>query len=540
MPDPTFNLVDEPWIPCLLRDDHTVHLFGIRETLNRAPEIVEIVDPSPLVTVALHRLLLAILHRCYGPATIDDWQALWEAGRWDDCINNYLDKWRQRFDLFDPAHPFYQVAGLASASAPSPVAKLAFDLSVGNNQTLFDHTIERDPLSMSPDQVARYLVAYQAFAISGTVSQQPGEQLFTHRTASAAPLTNAAVALVRGVSLFQTLMLNLHRYDPSEEAPFPVDPNDAPAWERPAPTRDEERPLLGYLDLLTWQSRRILVFPESTTARVKHVLVMKGFRIASNSLQKPKDTMLAFKRSTKKEGPGWFSLGFQEDRVIWRDSTVLFQSADDAQQRPMITNWLAELVDEGTLERHQVVPLDLVGLRTSPDGGKVLFWRYERLPLPLDYLNSLALLERVSTALEWAEQGKNTLNRGLQLLAERSLVLYPAAEGISKDDRDRAKAIVKGWDAERRFWARLDLAFRRLIEALPDDYDSASDEYGTRRMPAWLETVRKATQDSFNEVERSLDGSGPWLRAAAIARRTFSGELKKLGTLEPAGSEQAT
>lgn len=529
MPEPSFNLVDRPWIPCVLRNDSTIHLFGIRETLSRAPAIVEIVDPSPLVTLALHRLLLAILHRCYGPDTPDDWQALWDAGQWDDRINAYLDQWRHRFDLFDPAHPFYQVAGLVSASAPAPVAKLAFDLSVGNNQTLFDHTIERDELSMPSDRVARYLVAYQAFAISGTVSQQPGEKLVTHRTASAAPLTNAAVALIRGASLFQTLMLNLHRYDPSEEVPFPADPNDAPAWERDGPTRDTERPLLGYLDLLTWQSRRILVIPEHTSSVIKHVLIMKGFRIESNSLQKPKDAMLAFKRSTKTEGPGWFSLGFDEDKTIWRDSTVLLQSVADAQQRPMIMNWLAELVSEEILERSQVLPLDLVGLRTSRDGGKVLFWRHERLPLPLEYLNSTALIEQVSIALGWAEDGKNKLNRGVKELAERSLVPYPPADGISKDDRDRAKELVREWDAERRYWARLDLAFRHLLQALPGDYDMDNESYGSREMPNWLNTVRQAARDSFDEVVQSLDASGRWLRAVAIARRSFGGAVNSIG-----------
>lgn len=542
MPDPTFNLVDEPWIPCVLQNDPTVHLLSIRDTLHRASEVAEIVDPSPLVTVALHRMLLAILHRCYGPATPDDWQVLWQAGQWDERIDNYLDQWRHRFDLFDPVHPFYQVAGLFSASAPAPIAKLALDLSVGNNQTLYDHTIERDELAMLPDRVARYLVAYQAFAISGTVSQQPGEQLITHRTASAAPLTNTAVALVRGTLLFQTLMLNLHGYDPCEDVPFYASPDDAPAWERDTPTSDAERPLLGYLDLLTWQSRRICVFPESIPTVVKHVLVMKGFRIAPDSLQKPKDTMLAFKRSTKKDGPPWFSLGFQEDKVIWRDSTTLLQSIDDVQQRPMLTNWLATLVSMGILEQHQVVPLDLVGLRTSPDGGKVMFWRHERLPLPFQYLNSIALQEQVAIALSWSEQGKNTLHRGLLLLALHNIAPYTVIKEIKKDvkkeDRDRGEQLVQAWDSERRYWARLDLAFRQLLGALPDDYNEVNDAYGEREMPAWLITVRRAAQDSFNEVVRSLDGSGRWLRAVAIASRSFGGALKDVGVPQPASADQ--
>ena len=45
MTNPTYNLVDEDWIPCVMHTDATVHMLSIRDTLNSAPEIVEIVDP---------------------------------------------------------------------------------------------------------------------------------------------------------------------------------------------------------------------------------------------------------------------------------------------------------------------------------------------------------------------------------------------------------------------------------------------------------------------------------------------------------------
>ena len=64
----SFNLIDQPWIPCVLPHGRMEDL-SLRDTLLNAHKITAIFDQSPLVTAALHRLLLAILHRNFGPAS---------------------------------------------------------------------------------------------------------------------------------------------------------------------------------------------------------------------------------------------------------------------------------------------------------------------------------------------------------------------------------------------------------------------------------------------------------------------------------------
>jgi len=94
---PEFNLVDQPWIPCLLRDGGKPQERSLRDTLTGAHEIRELSDASPLVTVSLHRLLLAILHRNFGPASFSEWKELWQHGQWDsDKLNQYFDEWKHR------------------------------------------------------------------------------------------------------------------------------------------------------------------------------------------------------------------------------------------------------------------------------------------------------------------------------------------------------------------------------------------------------------------------------------------------------------
>ena len=89
----SFNLIDQPWIPCTMPDGSHVEL-SLQGTLLQAHEIREIFDQSPLVTAALHRLLLAILHRNFGPASRSEWQTLWQAKRFDSArLGSYFSGW---------------------------------------------------------------------------------------------------------------------------------------------------------------------------------------------------------------------------------------------------------------------------------------------------------------------------------------------------------------------------------------------------------------------------------------------------------------
>ena len=155
---PSFNLVEQAWIPCLMLDRGQPKEISLQDALTRAHEVREVFDNSPLVTVALHRLLLAVLHRNFGPRDFNTWKALWQRGRWDgEAITQYLQKWKHRFDLFNEERPFYQVPRLQKRVAAKkrgqaavqetvedveghPAALLAHEAASGNNATLFDHS----------------------------------------------------------------------------------------------------------------------------------------------------------------------------------------------------------------------------------------------------------------------------------------------------------------------------------------------------------------------------------------------------------------
>ncbi len=524
---PSFNLIDEPWLPCLPNSGDPLRQLGLRETLVQAPTLREVVDPSPLVTAALHRLLLAILHRVYGPASLSDWARYWSAGagHWDaGKLDDYFATWRPRFDLFHPERPFYQVATLDPSKAVS-AAKLTHELAAGNNPTLFDHTTP-DKVAFTPAEAARYLVACQAFAVGGLVSFEDAK----HRSADGAPLVKGALALVKGENLFQTLMLNLHRYDPAHEIPFPCR-GDLPAWERDEQTRPEDRRPAGYLDLLTWQSRSIRLLPETDAdgrTIIRQAVIMKGYQFPDGFHRYGRETMVAFVKNEKPQ-PGqepWTPVGFQPDRALWRDSLALLQSVAEKRSRPKMLDWLGELVEAGELARAQTLPVDLLGL--ASDRATVLFWRHERLPLPLAYLGEKKLVDALGQALERAERVAKALQTATRLLAKH---LARAGEtNGARLERDIVEPSCGPFSPGRNYWARLEVPFRQLVVDLAQDVALDADgdlHYGTRALPRWAQTLRGAAVAAFAKATDGLDTSTRAIRALALAEREFHRRLSQ-------------
>lgn len=486
-----FNLVDQPWLPCRTAAGET-RLFGLRDALVGSHGIRELRDGSPLVTAALHRLLLAVLHRVFGPADPDAWRALWLAPALPSGpLEEYFARWRGRFDLLDERRPFYQTAGFAT-EAPSGVNRLAQERARGNNPTLFDHTDDTDPPALSPAEAARLVVAEQAFAVGGGKSATGNT---TH-----APLVGGAAVLPLGAALRETLLLNLVTYDASER-PVPAD-GDVPFWER---DRDGGPPLErmpaspdGYLDLLTWQSRTLRLHVEDLDGRpvVRRVSYAQGRRFA------PPPGLFDPAFAIRRSSDGDRAIRLAEDRGVWRDSAALFQfAAADEFLGPLVLRELAERRPdvEGLRPACETA---VIGLCT--DKAKVNFWRHERLPLPLAYLADAQLVADLKTALALAESVAVVLRSAVRTAARTAL--SPADP--SRADKDRVSQLADSLAPERLYWSRLEEPFRRLLTDLP-----AADR--TERLREWFEAVlRRQAREAFERTAGELDSSARACRAA--------------------------
>lgn len=521
----SFNLVDEPWISCLTitAEGERIVPHNLSETLIQAQNIKSIIGDNPLVTIAIHRFLLAVLHRVLkGPRNADEWNGLWQKGKFNQAtIDAYLLEHKHRFDIFDEQFPFYQTAEVPIDKAVSSARLLFQD---DENATLFDHTLSSQPPEVSPALSARMLLVFQAFDVSGLIT---GENRAD--TANASQLCQSAVCLVRGSNLFQTLMLNLHHYNSEDEEPFAFEPeDDLPVWERQGTVEATERLPKGYLDLLTWQSRRLRLVPEkkdSGEVIVKSWVKMKGVQFPKGFSLQGRETMVAFKKKEKPkpDEPAWSSVGFVKRRVLWRDSYCLLQSFANQSVRPKTINWLSDLVSEGILKRSQTIPIDLLGLST--DKAKRLFWRHESLPVPLEYLDRKELVDRLREAVTKAEDLGRELRSSIRYLAQ-TLIQFTSKRD-AKDDVDK---LTDSIDVASIYWSRLEAPFKKLLTDLPNDKskdDEGETSYGKHALTVWARVLEKTAKDAFHIATRSLDGSSRPLKAVAVAERGFRGKLRE-------------
>ncbi len=526
----SFNLIDEvPFVPCLLPDGSRTEL-GLRDVLARAHELREIRDDSPIVTITLHRLLLAILHRSFGPEDMDQWRTIWEAGQFDmDTLKKYFKQWHERFYLFHPKWPFYQSVG--GTKGPLPTMTLYEELAGGNNPTLFDHSTEEDDSGIIPAMAVRGLIARQAFALGLGVSPtwSVGDRDIKTGHRKDGPITRGILLLVRGDNLFQTLTLNL---SPPEE---PGTLDDRPVWEHDTPDDLMDQPVpAGRLDLYTFQCRRIRLEPPDEDGLIHRVHFAQGRVIADDQF----DPMKAYRRDEER---GWCIIGLKEERALWRDSATLFQLAHHRgrqNRRPVPSvEWIAEAALNGVVIPGARFRLEAAGVGTQ--AGKatsVSLWRQEQLPLPVDYLHDAALLSNLQAALSTAENVARSLRDAVWQCVRQ--FLHPLkTDKLSKQQSQEVSAMVESLAPLRHYWPRLETPFLNLLQTLPAPPDASTEEdqaHRRVRLGHWFyEILRPTARQAYDTTAGRMDNTARALRAVVIGRRNLERGLAKIASQPP-------
>lgn len=506
-----FLLTDEPWIPCARTDGTRVEL-GLREALTNAHELRGLAESSPLVTVGLYRVLLAILHRCFGPANLNEWKQLYECGRFNaGVIEGYLRRWHDRFDLFHPEWPFYQCPDL-----PFPSDGLEWIIAEQSNYgaavNLFQHRPESHIDRLTPAAAARYLLATHNFAASGlNPNRTPKIEKYgrAEYSVTAAPFNRGAVVVVNGDTLFETLMLNLCVYDPDQAKPVAGNAKlDRPAWESEKPPVIETRRPYGWTDLLTWQSRRLLLKRDESDL-VDGVVYCVGPTLDSDDLYDP---MLAW-RNDEKRGP--LRIEFSLDKALWRDADALVRAtrADGNVESSKVIKQLANHALAKIIPLEKRLALELLGMKG--DQAKILLVHRERLAVTPRLLADDDLGEYVTEALQHAEETAGALGTGLFRAAAVAL-----APGERKADPGDVTKLVKSLGSLPEYWSRLGIEFERFLDALLGDGDAAKRAF----LDAMLATARAV----FNEGAAALGTSARALKGASLGAQTLNKSLRDL------------
>lgn len=494
MRPPTFNLIDEPWIR-VRRLDSAMPLVSIREALATATEIKAVAGEIPTQDVAILRLLLAILlgsirpdHERTEQETIDLWEAWWEAGTFPDVVLDYLTAVHSRFDLLDAAAPFYQVAGLTTASGrASGLGKLIAEVPDG--EPYFTTRTREEVASLSLAEAARWLVHCMAFDPSGIKSGAVGDDRVKggkgYPFGYPAWAGNLGLVVAAGHTLFETLLFNL-----------PVassGPEDLPLWDRApvGPGVDETHPQpYGPADLFTWPSRRLRLFTDG--ARVTDVQVSNGDKLGPQNADRY-EPMTAW-RYSKNQSKGGHEVVMpvlhQASRRIWQGlGSILVASEGGARAvKPRALEWLALLREEGILADDRSVDLHVVGLEYGAQNSVISGAIDDRLAGPVVAFTNPVLTQAAVVAAEAASEG-------VKALANLASNLDRAKGGDGEAPRQ---------DTYERGYALLDLPFRRWLRCLVDPTEVEATQ------AAWWSEARRILTDAGDRLIRDA-GPAAWV-----------------------------
>ncbi len=536
-----YDLLYEPWLPVLDLAGSPAEV-SLLECLERAHELREVAEASPLVTFGLHRFLAAVLqtYLCLGSAP-DPWVAWgdeWERGHFEsELIERVREGCDGRLRLFDPTHPFYQTGdeplptpgGRRKAGNAKTVGYLYPEASTGTNVVHFSHP-GNAAHAYCPVCCARGLVALPPFATAGGAGIKPSIN-------GVPPL----YILPEGRNLFQTLLLNyvLPQYRPNQAAS--KDPG--PLWSHDGRVNArEERAEVGFVESLTWPPRRVRLFPEeggvcSRCGRESPILVRQ--MTFAQGWSRPRgtppwdDPWVAFREPREgARGRGddtRSAIRPQEGRQAWRDFAALFliDAGRPIEGKPAEATRPYVLRQIDSLRRREQLPWDFAprfqvfGLRTDSK-AKVFEWTQHLFDFPAALLDGEAA-EPITRATRRAELAERALVDALLRLHPDARRERPRWQDIRKEMRGTTNR------ATRAYWQRLEERFGRAIHD-PRLRGDADQQAAWER--DWLEAVRRQTRQVFESALTAggFDGDADALFAQVRARSSLEYALARIAS----------
>ena len=506
-----FNLLDEPWIR-VMTEDCTVVERSLMQVLLNSHQYQRLAGELPTQDVALLRLLLAILQTVFyrvdpegednpiedRAAAIRRWQALWNAGRFPvQPIRTYLETWKDRFWLFHPEHPFYQVPA-AAVGTKFKASKLNGELSESaHKMRLFPLRDGEEKETLSYAEAARWLVTLIGFDDSASTKKETGT--------GTGWLGDRVNVYAIGENLFETLMLNLvflkdGRYVWAE---------NMPAWEQPTMTTAKKREIPlpdNQAELLTLQSRRLILSREENR--------VTGFSSTGGDFFGKEGRVNAFSeqmtlwragKTPKNAVPQFVPAPVDPWRQMWRDFEVILGRREDT-HIPGVVAWLTELRRKNVIPR-KYVHITSVGVTYDSKKGSIADIVSDHLDFQMSLLDAAGELWIVLVGGEIHLIDK--VARALGALAEG---LY-LAQGGQLDGAGKKARQSQRDEGMRLLYAAVDLPFREWLAHIGAQHE---DDENTRaqEQQCWRSIVFRIADNLGREMVRDAGTAaftGRWI-----------------------------
>ena len=480
---PTFNLWKEPWIT-VEKGKGELETVNIPYLLTNAANYRAIFDPSPLVIVSIHRLLVAILQDIIRPEDEEDLYPLWEDGRFPtDGITQFGKEYTHRFDLFSETAPFLQSADIplhpAKKGKGKSVGYLFQEENAGTAVTHYHHSYDSDHRFCAAC-CAKGLLTIPAFASSGGAGIKPSIN-------GVPPI----YILPGGETLFQSLAASLTI--PAFQPPVADAENDTPWWRRdPVVHKKQVVGQVGYLHSLTFPARRVRLYLEPMSKPCSRCGSETDWGVSEMAFEmgeeRPADAVFwqdpfaAYK--IRKDGEEPIPIRAIEGKMIWREYEALFLPTSEQDEgkagfiRPSLIKQLESIRDELPYDTTTAYPFQVIGLRTDMK-AKTFEWENSGFQIPPEVLVDVNIALKISAALTFATD--------IDTIIKKTFSDYFGRDGKQKRHESIRLRLSQA------YWTALTHAFTQMIAEFAQNSDLEPPFH------RWLDQVQAAGINQFTQ-----------------------------------------
>ncbi len=502
MKETEFNLIDEPWVK-VMENDCKIREVSLKDAIINAHNYKCLSGELPTQDIAVMRLILAVLHTVFsrvdeeGNEDTEDkedekwaterWKSLWERGSFSKkAIENYFEKWHERFWLFHPERPFGQVVGLANGTEyDSP--KLNGEISEsGNKVRFFSSYFGNDKSELSYSQSARWLLYLNSYDDTSSKPTKEGKAKAGGKLPSPGVGWLGKLGLIQlvGNNLFETLMLNLVMINNDI-----VQNNQNPTWENENISKEERTEIAmpdNLAELYTIQSRRIFLNRKGDKI-VSYKLLGGDFFEKENAFFEP---MTVWRTPKDKKGnmtnDPYVPKRHYSTRQMWREFSVMYN--ENGHHQAEVLNWYRkyiyadDLIDYNYMIKTRIVSVEY--------GDKDFFVKNifsDSLQMHSSILSEVGANFR--TDIEYEIEKCEEVAKIIGKFASNVYIASGGSNNNTKDIHD---------DAMAQLYYRLDVPFRNwLMKIDPDNI-----EYGYERQ--WEKTAKKIALDYAKEISDNV------------------------------------
>ena len=474
MQEKEFNLLDEPWIR-VIQPDCSVKEVSLTDALVNAHTYCDLRGELATQDIAVLRLLLAVLHTVFERVDADGnpsplkspgdiltrWKTLWNLGHFPaEAIQTYLNGQHERFWLFHPERPFWQIPEAAKGTLYG-AKKLNGTISESENKIrLFSMLsgVEKDELSYS--EAARWLLYVNAYDdTSAKASKEYKEQKKEAEKESPGVGWLGKLGLISAVgkNLFETLMLNLTLLRRPNNNEKWLQEN-YPCWEQPEPNVGERVKISmpdNAAQLLTLQSRR-LILHRANGKVIGYSLLGGDFFPKEKAFAEQMTVWVPVSEEKQKKGEQVRPQRHDAAKQFWREFPAAFADQEGG-WKPGIVEWIgflrkkAKILNQNDLIRFRIASVQY--------GDKDFFVQdtfADDLSLHVDLLTELGGVWRGKIAEEVQKNEKLAAYAGY-LANDLTQAAGGSGDDLLKDERMQAAS---------QLYYRFDRPFRAWISSI--------------------------------------------------------------------------